>query len=158
MRAALELGLQFHLASTVQRYATSDLVALGKLAERRGGRPFADAMSGPLAGRHRTVQGVAAHVEDAVPASPHVLLRGVGRELDQLLLREVPAEIDRCRSGTFARWPSSISLMTLIQKTRGTRAEISCGVRSLPKTLRTWWNTSRMSGEAVWGRCPARGP
>lgn len=36
MTAALELGLQFHLASTVRRYATSDLVALGELAERRG--------------------------------------------------------------------------------------------------------------------------
>lgn len=36
MNAAPEYGLQFHLASTVERYATPDLVALGELAERAG--------------------------------------------------------------------------------------------------------------------------
>lgn len=34
--AGLEFGLQFHLASTVERYTTPDLVSLGELAERLG--------------------------------------------------------------------------------------------------------------------------
>jgi len=32
--------------------------------------------------------------------------------------------IDRCRRDTLAFWPSSISVMMLIQNTRGTRAWI----------------------------------
>src|SRR5579859_7697856 len=36
MSAALEFGVQFHLASTVDRYATPDLAALGEAAERGG--------------------------------------------------------------------------------------------------------------------------
>ncbi|HLY21003.1 MAG TPA: LLM class flavin-dependent oxidoreductase [bacterium] len=36
MSAALEFGIQFHLASTVDRYATPDLAALGEAAERGG--------------------------------------------------------------------------------------------------------------------------
>ncbi len=61
----------------------------------------------------------------------------------------------RCRCGTAAFCPSNHSASTLVQKTRGTRAAIFCGVRSRPSVLRTLLKTCRIRYEARLGSIPS---
>src|SRR5262249_57348750 len=63
--------------------------------------------------------------------------------------------IDRQRCETCAFCPSSHSIRLLTQKTRGTRAEIFCGVRSRPTILRTFPQTYRMENEVFAGSTPS---
>lgn len=60
-----------------------------------------------------------------------------------------------CRWGTADFCPSSHSPTASNQNTRGTRAEIFCGVRSRPNILRTFLNTWRIRNDVCWGSTPS---
>jgi len=61
---------------------------------------------------------------------------------------------DRSLCGTFVFWPSSHSVNTVAQKTRGTRAAIFCGVRSRPSAFRTCLKTYRIRKLVRFGSTP----